>query len=91
MGAEGRGGVRIPAFAAAKMRGAVFKGAAIAGIEIGFAGQTFGQHDIMAIQFEMEIAHAVRRVGRGDGGAIDQMLGWDQHPFEIETVIGRYG
>jgi hypothetical protein len=45
----------------------------------------------MAIQFEMEIAHAVRRVGRGDGGAINEMLGWDERPFEIEAVIGRYG
>jgi len=80
--ADKMGKIRMP------LHAAIGKAAAIAGIKVALARQSFGQDHVVAVQLHVPIGHAIHWA-LGDAGSIDQAPGRDQHAIDEDPMIRR--
>ena len=64
----------------------VREGVSVAGVEVAFAGEVFGQKDRVAGEFDVEVGDGFGLLP-GDCGFVDEIADGDENAVDIEGVV----
>ena len=66
----------------------IFEHPTVAGFQVALAGQPFGEHHAVVVQFDMKISESGGRRHLSNACAVDEIFHRDQHIIGKDSVIG---